>query len=357
MTIINCYCECCDYTTHRESDMKKHKLTKKHLLSKQAQLEQQNKPKKVQDIEKVLKKTNIKCLKNAQIEFHCKNCHKCFKHIQSLNRHLKKCKDINNEDKKIIINPDQIIVQISEYNELKNDKQKLLDLAAKNADASVINAKSAKKSMSMMNYAMYNFANAPPIKLLEKNEAIKLLTYDKKTKHTLNAHLIYHHNEYTLPRFIGDMIVAGYKKDDAGEQSIWTTDNARLSFIVMELLGSGKKEWEVDKSGLAIKKLIIVPLLEEIKSELLKHIEKLTEIGKKQDNALKYMEDMCSSKEIICEISKGTLADLIIKYISPHFGFDFKLICTKCKQKTHTNVGVMIKDKFYCYSCTDALLK
>jgi hypothetical protein len=356
MSEINYHCKCCDYVTRRTNDLAKHKLTKKHLINEEAYLEQSRK----QQLEKNVKKKKIKkCSDEVSCEFQCEICKKEFKHRQSLTRHLNnKCKKSNNDEKSNVVNDtDKITILISEYNELKNEKKKLLDLATINATANMINAKSAKKSMSMMGYAMMHLKNAPPIKLLESKEAIKLLTYDKKTKHSLNELLMYHYEQNSLPKFIGDMIVVGYKKDNAEEQSIWVTDNSRLTFIVMELLESGKREWEFDKSGQTIKKLIIIPLLEEIKIELTKFIKKLGDMGKNEDNAMEYMENMYRSKKIICDITKGILTNAIIKYISPYFGFDSKLNCTNCKQKTSTDNIEIMMDEFYCRSCAKKLLK
>lgn len=92
----NFYCENCDYVCSKTSDMNKHIMTRKHKVSKDANINanktRQKSPKTIQE---------NKC-------FDC-NCGKTFKHLSSLSRHKKMCNQIvtfDSENKIISENSD-----------------------------------------------------------------------------------------------------------------------------------------------------------------------------------------------------------------------------------------------------------
>jgi hypothetical protein len=62
------------------------------------------------------------------------------------------------------------------------------------------------------------------------------------------------------------------------------------------------------------------------------------------------------AKDIILEITKDTIADEILKYIAPEFGFSLpqskKVIEDKCcKCNNLSNNGYKLNDKYYCDLC------
>ena len=75
----NFYCEKCDYKTYRKNDFNKHLQSKKH---------------NAQNGSKMLMENSL---------YIC-NCNKKYKHIQSFNRHKKKCEGEKKED--IVLIPD-----------------------------------------------------------------------------------------------------------------------------------------------------------------------------------------------------------------------------------------------------------
>ncbi len=103
------YCKCCDYGCSKESDFKKHQLTRKH---------------------KILTNTYKNSPKLATAEYVCE-CGKKYKHRQSLNNHKQKCVYISDnsddfEEKKM---NEEIIV---ENNESDNSSIKELFLTMMN---------------------------------------------------------------------------------------------------------------------------------------------------------------------------------------------------------------------------------
>ncbi len=197
------------------------------------------------------------------------------------------------------------------------------------AEANVINAKSAKKSMNMMSHAMKHFANAPPMKMLEDKQALKLLTYDNKSKHSSEDLIIYHHTAGTLQKYLGDMLVKEYKMKQAEQQSIWTTDASRLCFIVKQIIDdTGDDRWMNDRSGITITKYIISPLLKKVCEMLSEYIKKFQkqiredtyDIAKENE----IFHKIHDANEVILIVSENELQKNILKYISPYFGFDLK---------------------------------
>lgn len=374
------FCNTCNYVTRRSNNLKKHMLTQKHIINNK----KDNKPVvkisnvKSNKLEKLFDKSDLSddfsdLAENLSMhklipynkKYVCKKCKFEFAHSQSLYNHKKfnRCKKTQKFDN------DKIVISKEEYNKLKNtaeklerEKDKILDLANKNADATIITAKSANQSMRMMTYAIRNFADAPPVKLLEKSDAMKLITHKKNSEFSIEEHFVYNYAENLLHKFIGDMIIRSYKKENPEEQSMWATDTSRMSFIVMQILeDTGENEWVNDKSGLKIIKLIIKPVLEEIKHKMIKYINMCAKEGNDNDGNLKdCMEKMLNAKKIILEITKETLELEILKYIAPSFGLDLllveKIVCTKCKKKYIKKNVELIKNKPYCTNCIDNLL-
>jgi len=64
----------------------------------------------------------------------------------------------------------------------------------------------------------------------------------------------------SLDKFIGDIIIKEYKKEDTKTQQIWTTDVSRLSFLVRQILNETEKVWMSDKKGTCLLKMIIKPM-------------------------------------------------------------------------------------------------
>ncbi len=309
-------CQTCKYETTIASNFKKHELSKKHI---------NNTPKRLRRLS-------------------CKYCKKIFAHQSSLSRH----ENYNCEAK-------------TDDNENPELLSKMMNCMDKMIDLSTINAKSTRKSMNMLSYANKHYTKAPPVKLLEHKEAVKLLTYDKHPKYSLGEMVVFKYKSNQLSKFLGNMIVAYYKQDKPEDQSIWSTDTSRLSFILMHMFtDTNKKEWNTDKKGIRITKIIIEPILNEVRSELIKCKQQWFESGKNKDN-LNYMELICFAEEILIKISTGEISQGILQYIAPNFDINLaqsekviKAKCCKCDKLSKN--GCSVKNKYYCDECLDKLL-
>jgi hypothetical protein len=181
--------------------------------------------------------------------------------------------------------------------------------------------KNTQKIINVYNYVSSNYDNAPHIKMLEKADVDKLLTVDKNIKHTMEELLVFNQSKYVLDKFLGEIIINAYKKEDPEEQQFWTSNIQKLTFIVRQILNKKDKTWLHDKNGTCLTKHIIDPLLKEIKKMLQKYVKELDE-----DNDKKTLEELEKSQtrgmfavKIIYEITEKELHKKILRYIAPQF--------------------------------------
>ncbi len=173
-----------------------------------------------------------------------------------------------------------------------------------------------KSSLSTLAYITTNYSKAPVLLPITDESIIT-----KNDDNFINE-IIYSHTNDSLNTKIGDIIVAHYKKTDPKQQSFWTTDVSRLTYIVRTLINN-KEDWFVDKKGNGLKSHIIDPILNDyIKPLLLKYInEQQAGIGniKDGDKLEDIFDRMKVANLIIQSINESILADNIIRYIASHF--------------------------------------
>jgi len=150
--------------------------------------------------------------------------------------------------------------------------------------------KNTGKSMSTLAYVVKHYNKAPAMKKLTDKNAIKLLEYKGKEL-TSEEMMIHRYRNGTLDAYLGEIIKNAFiDADDPAKQSMWTSDVARLCFVIMYPISKGRREWIADKSGIKITELIIDPLLKNAKEMLIAYIK---EAGKLHDG-----KKILKSKEI-----------------------------------------------------------
>jgi hypothetical protein len=177
--------------------------------------------------------------------------------------------------------------------------------------------------MSALKFILTNYKNAP---LLEPIKNDRLLEYTGDTVTNMNDlinNLFYNYKHKLLDRYIGDIIIKIYKKDDPNEQSIWSSDIQRFNYIIRQLIGK-KTNWYTDKKGIAVVDTIINPLLQYIKKILQEYVQD-NKLNDKQINNLSkslietILNNMMTANLIIVDIDNKILEDNILKYITPYF--------------------------------------
>ena len=367
-------CNTCNFGTYRLHDILRHEKSKKHLKNilydknldmmdkilydvsdnddyiseSSCDYSHKNQHAQINYSESELK---TKLYVATRGENKCEYCGHVFSCYQNLWRHKrnncqnydhkpkkiqkKKIKNKSNDDSvKLLMNElkeqrEEMKEQKKEMIEMKEQNKKLLDLATKNADVSMITAKSTNKSMNMMSHAMKHWANAPPMKQLEGKDALKLITYENKSKRPIEEVIIYQFNAGTLDRFLGNVLIKEFKKEDEVDQSLWTTDSSRLCFIIKQIVGNGENDkWIADKSGIEITKLLIAPLTDKVSEMMTNYSKKFFEIIKENINDAKKakdaMNEMHHADLVLLGIVQNNLRKEILKYIAPYFNIDVK---------------------------------
>jgi hypothetical protein len=174
------------------------------------------------------------------------------------------------------------------------------------------------KSLSTVNFIIAHFTNSP---LLEPIKDYEKFLLDNKERERLEANLVYQFKEGSLIKYIGDLIVATYKKDKPCNQSMWTSDVSRLTYVVNTVV-SNVSGWHVDKGGIIIKEKIVQPIMDFMLDTLIEYYNKITaDFNKKKyigdrDYMLHHIDE-CN--DLTKYIESGKLCRDIIRYIAPHF--------------------------------------
>lgn len=200
----------------------------------------------------------------------------------------------------------------------------------------VFNQGVIKTAVNGLTYARKYYTTAPELKKLDNYD--ELGEEDK-----LIELLLFYSKQGKLEVYLGDFLVKIYKKTDPTNQSLWSTDLSRLTFIVRQLLKK-KMDWRYDKKGIKVSNTIITPLLDNIKTILKKYSDRLNDqiTGKKTIKSQDSEDGYCSESEddrdkeldnnermklvdnqqvavqIITTIDNKTLSRNIVKYISSH---------------------------------------
>jgi hypothetical protein len=179
-------------------------------------------------------------------------------------------------------------------------------------------------NISLNQYVKEYCKLGPPMKALEDYNLIKdakKLVYTKEPIDIRFIRTLSDQYEFgKLPLYLGDIIISFYKKDKQNEQTFFTTDISRLTFLTKILpMGDTNIKWISDKSGELVKTHVIRPLLEYIEQSIIKFRKKN-----------KVSIDNCEVHSNLVKISKGisnqTLENSIARYIAPKFIFNNLLI-------------------------------
>jgi len=294
-------CIACNYVSNDKSNYTRHMKSAAHLRKNKAA--------------KLTKKTNTIII-DKSVEYKCE-CGKVFSHHPSLSRHKKDC---------ILIKKNTDIIELKgEITELKstvNNMNGLLFELVKNNKLATATTNNNNYKISVKNYIQQNYPDAPALK--GPTNYAKLTYNDNELIDTL----LYKYKHKVLHEYLGDFLVDYYKKDDPTEQSVWSSDISRLTYIVKESLEDKKSIWNHDYKGVKTKKCIIDPLLQHIKKYIGSYWENNVDLKIKKGREIdidvlqKRQQKYNITYAIETEIDNGVLANDIIKYIASHFHMD-----------------------------------
>ena len=324
-------CAPCAYSTTRQIDLNRHKQSLKHK-------------EKVQQVVDELALNTVLSQPDTVVQFECTYCGITYSTSGNLTKHMKNCvkklvdtivkekddaiKEKNDALKekdhevKLILNEKDIQLKDIVINSMKKEiellnkqlenKDKQLDKQTDMVTELLKATYSSSKSPANINNITYitnNFPNAPALAQLPSYDYIR-----ESTSLSLIEALYLNNEKGNLCQFISKFIIDAYAKKNAENQSMWSCDTSRFTYIINELQESGKLKWVTDKQGIKLKKYVVDPLLQYFQDDLDTYINKYSyQSDLHIVYRLKFVADMYDL------IKTGVLASDIIKYIAPYF--------------------------------------
>jgi len=315
-------CELCNYSTDIKFAHNRHLTSQKHI-------------KKFDEKEK--ERINTSRMHHVIItgapskkSYICQFCNNAFANAGNLARHNKSCSNKKEMETNYMKDMEQYkkeIEHLKELNKLLKTDKKSLELDKQNLNNNINHYKSLlnnagiviKKSVSALSYVAQNYKDAPQLDKLDDYSYLQFK--DENDEFDLLETVFIEHQNGNLHEYIGNIIVDAYKKDNPDEQSLWSSDTTRLTYIIRDILHK-KIDWTVDKKGEKTTRYIIKPILEYLLKLLIKYIDE-NGIENYVSGPIyiyeKKVNDMNTVQYIIADIKNNVLAQKIIKYIAPSF--------------------------------------
>jgi hypothetical protein len=273
------HCKYCKYTTKDRRNYIKHCKTKKHKRNIETY---KTGPK----LNQVLPEFNQKNKKSTQQKstsgYNCKFCTTDFTTLGSLKRHGTRCvlqklheKDIEllNKEKELQSFKKEKEIEIdmikkeNAYNE-KELRQKTEFIHYYKQLLELTDNKIKDPNVSAFNYIVTNYTKAVPLKRITYKDykKAKNFKYSGKLPHDeqILEDLFVSYKHKKLHKDIGNIIIKLYRNTDPTMQSLWSTDESRMKYIVRKNVGHDDYRWEADNRGTYTAKHIIDPLIDTI---------------------------------------------------------------------------------------------
>ena len=322
--MVNYKCIICKYSTKNKSDYDKHNQTKKHL-KKQEDSSSDN-------ILTHMSRTSHAHLTQKSQKSVCKYCDCNFTRPDILSRHLKSCisklqrehelestiNDLNTKFEHTVETLNIKLIQSEKetdhYKEERNYYKRLLEEAGG----------LVKKSVSALTFVVNNYDGAPALQTISFDDIPSF----KNTENNIVEDILSAYKHKTLGSYLGNFIVIYYKKDDPKSQSIWNTDDSRLTYLIKELLSNKSSNWIIDKKGVKTKEYLIDPILSHVKKLLISFQANLVipDLNKNSVELEFLLENSKKIIDLINDIDDGVVGKEILKYISAHLRFNGKMI-------------------------------
>lgn len=169
------------------------------------------------------------------------------------------------------------------------------------------------KSINSVSFLKNNYNTAPVLAVVPDFE--KLM--DKDEKAPLVDVLIHSFKYKQLEDCVSQMLINHYKKLNPREQSTWNTDPKRNTYIVRSLVND-EPDWVTDKNGERLKALAVMPLVDHIKTLMIKKMDILTKLPESPSKLEKI--ELVSS--LIRTVDSNKFATTVINKMAPHLYLD-----------------------------------
>ena len=262
------FCDKCRYGTKKISSIKNHVSSIKHVEILNGSEEDKN------------------ILNHKYV---CIDCNISFITQSSYNRH-RSGRGIHKKDAQIAELKKQVDEIIGQNKELTAEKQEITDKYIQIAEKYIqtteenkeiitkyiasmeAHAETCKTALSLIKYLLTYFADTPnlskPVEIFKKFDA------NPET----DKELLYHFKNKTLVKYLGDFIIAEYKKKDHSEQTMWSSDDSRSTYVIK------LQKWKKDKKGVQVTKIVISSIIDRVRQLCELFIRKCNFVINKQEN-------------------------------------------------------------------------
>ena len=332
------YCPSCNYTNKLVADFKKHLNSKKHI--------ENNKNKSNKDVKLYKKKLfeceicNITFFNKMTKSIHVKQCHLVDLNLENKNSNYANSSiDINAQiemavlKKTVELMQNQIDIMSGTIKSNNNMAERTASALEKTASATEKTAEVANKSMNILKRVQIQFPDAPPLKKLKKEEAYSMLGYDnpnmtEEENEKFVRLVLANYDNKNIANFFGNLIVNYYKEDDVKNARFWSSDVARLCFVIMRTVEKeNKNEWFRDKSGAKFTEMVLFPMFDALNiifGDFLKFKEKWNEKYKTLTKG--QMDFLIETRQKCMELSKDIRYDKftkpILSVVASEYDFD-----------------------------------
>lgn len=308
-------CKYCNFHTNRKNNFNDHNLTKKH-------------------------QNNI--ILSKKEKYKCQKCNKSYLTSVSLKKHTIICDTNNNQINKtelnnnlntnlnnnIIVNP-ELNNKLNTNTNINSNNNPIIGTEKNNVvnynikEKIIINNKKKCITAFSASTILNNFFFKAPI--LETHKNYKIFLYSTKndeiiTNNEFMQNLTYDYNNNFLDRFLGNIIIKCYKKNNPDEQSIWTTDTSRTNYVIRQLVNN-KLSWFRDINAIQTNKIIIEPILKILK-ECIHDFLKVPILNLNENERILQFDRNQTLAKIILYIDNPKIYKNIHNYISTYFYFN-----------------------------------
>lgn len=294
---MNYLCKPCNYETDDKSNYNRHLKSSAHI-----------------HVSNVSTAVSTDDTDDTTVKYNC-NCGKEYVNRSGLFKHKKKCNNPNNNIEEKL---NSLKSQLEEHFKKETESLK------KQLNEYIQNGKSPI-NVSVKNYVQNNYPNAPALEGIKEYDK---LTFENTTLKGMITELVSQYNNNSLHKFLGKFIISYYKKEDPKLQSMWSSDVARLTYVIKEFLDKNKSVWSHDFKGVKIKTFIINPLLNHIRKKINKYwIYNIQNVRNAEVNDIvKYNQMYTSLYKIKSDMTNDVLSSEILKFIAPYFMIAKKIV-------------------------------
>jgi F0F1-type ATP synthase delta subunit len=211
----------------------------------------------------------------------CTICNVTFTSKSSYTKHMQKCKQDNEVMKLKMEN--EILRERFKMQEECNKKlaEKDSKLAEKDKIINSLAKTSGKSIKNVLAFVTQNYKNAPALTQIE--DCSYLLKHNEN--YSLGKIISHYHQNNKLIDHLVDLIEHHYKKKNPAEQSLWSSDVSRLSYVINTKVHNEIVNWVSDKKGNITAEIVIAPVIDMCINEVKLYLKELKKLEKRLYNS------------------------------------------------------------------------